>query len=300
MSTTDSPVRLAPITAANVTPPKRGFLTALKQLSPMAMGGGILVAIVVVIAIFAPLLAPYDPFEMDQAARLTGPSAAHWLGGDLYGRDVLSRILYGSRVSMTVGVIVTLSAVIIGGALGLLAGYVGGAVDAVIGRITDVFLAVPGILLAIAIVAVLGPGLTNVSIALAIGQTPQMIRVVRSSTMAIRGRPMVTAAISIGAGRSRVLFVHIMPYVLGAAVVQGTFVFAHAILYEASLSFLGVGITPPEPTWGNMINEARAFLSHAPTNAIFAGIAISILVLGVNLLGDGLRDVIDTEGRAKL
>jgi peptide/nickel transport system permease protein len=266
----------------------------------MALLGLAIVAVVALVAILAPVIAPYDPLAVGRNARFSGPTVEHWFGGDLYGRDILSRIIYGARVSMMVGIIVTLASVIIGGALGLLTGYVGGVIDAVIGRITDVLLAVPGILLAIAIVGTIGSGVFNVCIALALGQIPLMIRVVRGSTIAVRGRPMVTAAVAIGANDLRVLFVHILPFVLGAAAVQGTFVFSHALLSEASLSFLGIGIRPPQPTWGNMISEARAFLTVQPWNAVFPGIAIMILVLGVNLLGDGLRDVVDTEGRAKL
>lgn len=298
--TPEQPV-LVDVVAEPVVPPaqvRRTRMKLLRHMSPMSKIGLVVVGVIVLLALAAPLLAPFDPLA-PSASRLAGPSGTHLFGTDLYGRDVLSRMLVGARVSVMVGFVVTLSALVIGGTLGCVAGFVGGVADAVVSRITEVLLAVPGVLLAIAIVATLGSGVWNVCIALTLGQAPIMIRVVRSSTLALRERPFVRAAHAVGATRLRILFRHIAPYVLGVAAVQGTFVFAHAILYEAALSFLGIGVKPPDPTWGNMISESRAFLSVQPWNAIFPGLAITLLVLGVNFLGDGLRDLVDPENQER-
>ncbi|MPZ63458.1 MAG: ABC transporter permease subunit [Propionibacteriales bacterium] len=278
---------------------RQRLVAGLRSLGVLPTIGLVVVLLLVVVAVFAPLIAPFDATAPASIDTLAGPSGAHWFGTDMYGRDVLSRVIVGAQVSMVVGFAVTIGSLVIGGLLGLVAGFVGGLVDRILGQLTDVLLAVPGILLAIAIVAMLGSGIRNVCIALTIGQIPLMLRVVRSATLSISQRPMVRAARAIGARPSRVLLRHIAPYVWGTAVVQCTFTFAHAILYEAGLSFLGIGVQPPEPTWGNMVSEARAFIGSQPWNAIFPGLAIVVVVLAINLVGDGLRDLADPESRGR-
>ncbi|MFC0527525.1 ABC transporter permease [Phytohabitans kaempferiae] len=278
-------------------PPVRRRSSVLRQLGWMPITGFVVVAVVIVVAVLAPWIMPHDPLVPTSSERFAGPSAEHWFGTDGYGRDVFSRMLLGSRVSIFVGFVVTSAVLLVGGLLGLVAGYMGGVVDAVIGRIVDVLLAVPGILLAIAIVAFLGPGIQNVCIAISINQLPAMIRVVRGATLSVRKRPFVRAGRAVGMGHTRLLLRHIGPFVLGVAMVQATLGFADAVLYEAALSYLGIGVQLPEPTWGNMISEAQSFLTRQPLNAIFPGLGLTVLLLGVNFVGDGLRDVFDPEGR---
>lgn len=257
-----------------------------------------ILVIMAVVAIAAPVLAPDDPNAAGAAGRLASPSAQHPLGTDLYARDLLSRIIYGDRVSLTVGLIVTVSALVLGLILGLTAAYAGSWVDALIGRVTDTLMAFPGILLAIAILAALGTGIVRVSIALTVVYLPQMIRVVRGTALAVRQRLHVRSATALGASPVRLMVKHIAPFVMGPATVQATFVFAHAILYEASLSFLGLGIQPPQATWGNLVSDGLIQMSTDPQLVIYPSVAITIAVLAVNLLGDALRDRIDPEGRA--
>ncbi|MDQ7908908.1 ABC transporter permease [Phytohabitans sp. ZYX-F-186] len=277
--------------------PPRRRAAVLRELGWMPLAGFAVVAFVIVVAALAPWIMPHDPLVSTSTQRFAGPSAAHWFGTDGYSRDVFSRMLLGSRVSIFVGFVVTATVLLVGGVLGLVAGYAGGLVDSIVGRIVDVLLAVPGILLAIAIVAFLGPGIQNVCIAISIHQLPAMVRVVRGATLSVRKRPFVRAGRAVGMGHTRLLLRHIGPFVLGVAMVQATLGFADAVLYEAALSYLGIGVQLPEPTWGNMISEAQSFLTRQPLNAIFPGLGLTLLLLGVNFLGDGLRDVFDPEGR---
>jgi len=278
------------ITVARQTPKTRRFSLGLGGW----IGAGILVLFFVV-AILAPIMAPYDPVKQIGDS-LAAPGAGHIMGTDLYNRDVFSRVLYGAQVSMSVGLIVTLVAFVVGVVLGLASAYFGSWVDVIIGRVTDALMAVPGILLAIAILAVLGGGLSNVVIALSLVYLPEMIRVVRGQALSVKERLYVTSAVALGSGHGRLILRHIAPHVLGPTIVQATFVFAHALLYESALSFLGLGIQPPQATWGNLVADGLPYLSSAPLQVVFPCIVVSLAVLSVNLFGDALRDVIDPEG----
>ena len=260
------------------------------------MTGRIGVAIVVVTALGAvlgPWLVPYDPAAQDLALRLQGPSSAHWLGIDELGRDVLVRLLVGARVSLLVGVAVVSVSAAAGILVGALAGYVGGWFDEAIGRLMDVLLAFPGILLAIGLVAVLGPSLTNVVLALTVIGWVGYARLVRGQVLKVRQLEYVQAARALGAPLSRVLAVHVVPATLSAVTVQATLGMAAAIIAEASLSFLGLGVQPPTASWGTMLDAGRSHLLDAPHLTVFPGVAIALLVLGLNLVGDALRDRLD-------
>lgn len=299
MDTADVAGAAAPPGAAPPGQPEPAAPARRLSLRGIGLGGRIglvYLAVLVLVAVFAGMLAPHSPVDPVADESLAGPSANHWMGTDLYNRDVFSRVLFGARVSMGAGLAVTAIVFVLGFLLGLVAAYFGSWVDATIGRLTDAMMAIPGILLAIAIIAVLGSGMGNVIIALSLTYLPEMIRVVRGQALSIRGRLHVRAATALGASHPRMMLVHIAPYVLGPAVVQATFVFAHAILYESALSFLGLGIQPPSPTWGNLIADGLSYLSSAPMQVVFPCLVVSSAVLAVNLLGDSLRDLVDPEG----
>jgi peptide/nickel transport system permease protein len=251
----------------------------------------------VLMAVFAPFLAPYDPTAIMLAEGLSGPSITHPLGQDKLGRDILSRIIYGARISLYVGIFTVAISAVVGSAVGALAGYLGGFVDEAVMRLIDVLLAFPGILLAIAIMAILGPSLNNVVIALALLGWVTYARLVRGQVLALRELEFVHAARALGADARRIITRHLMPNVLGPVIVQATFGMAGAIVAEAGLSFLGLGTQPPTPSWGSMLNDGREFLLTAPHLTTIPGIAIMVVVLGLNFLGDGLRDVLDPRGR---
>jgi len=252
-----------------------------------------LVVLTVAASLLAPLLTAHDPSAQTLALRLEGPSAAHLLGLDELERDVWSRLLAGARISLLVGLVVVGVSATIGLVVGAVAGYVGGAIDEVISRVIDILLAFPGILLAIALVAVLGPSLTNVVLALTAIGWVGYARLVRGQVLKARELEFVQAARALGAGPARLLARHIVPTAIPALVVQATLGMAGAILAEAALSFLGLGVQPPTPSWGTMINGGRVHLIDAPHLTVFPGIAIALLVLGFNFLGDGLRDRLD-------
>jgi peptide/nickel transport system permease protein len=278
---------------------------ALRKLArdPAAVIGGVIVAIVVVCAVFAPLIARADPNAQDLSSTLVPPMwvpggvHAHPLGTDNLGRDVLTRVIWGARVSVIVGISVVAIGGSIGVTAGLLAGYRRGWVDAVIARITDVQLAFPLVLLAVAIVAVVGPGLWTVIAAIGLTSWVQYVRVVRAETLSLREREFVLAAQAAGATTTRVIGRHLLPNVASAAIVLGTFEIARAIVLESSLSFLGLGVPPTTPSWGGMLADGRQYLDTAWWTALFPGLAIMIAVMGVNLLGDGLRDALDPASR---
>lgn len=249
--------------------------------------------LVVLVALFAPLLAPHDPSAQDTARRLDKPSAQHPLGLDDLGRDVLSRILYGARVSLRVGFSVVALAATFGVMMGAISGYFGGKVDTLIMRLCDILLAFPGILLAIALVAVLGPSLNNVVLALATIGWVGYARLVRGQVLKVREMEFVTAARAIGARSHRVILRHVLPNVVNPVIVMATLGLAGAILSEAALSFLGLGVQPPTPSWGAMLTSGRRYLGLANHLAIYPGIAIMIAVMGFNFLGDGLVDALD-------
>jgi peptide/nickel transport system permease protein len=255
--------------------------------------GAIIVAVGVLAAVVGPLAARVDPAAQELALRLAGPSASHPFGLDELGRDILARVLAGARISFLVGLTVVSVSALVGTLLGTIAGYFGGIVDDAIGRVIDVLLAFPGLLLAIALVAVLGPSLGNVLVALTVIGWVGYARLVRGQVLRAREFEYVQAARALGAPTVRILWQHVVPTAIPAVVVQSTLGMAGAIIGEASLSFLGLGVQPPTPSWGTMLNGGRAHLLDAPHLTIFPGLAIALLVLGFNFLGDGLRDATD-------
>jgi peptide/nickel transport system permease protein len=252
--------------------------------------GACIVGLVVLAAVAGPWLAPFDPSAQDLASRLEGPSWLHWFGLDELGRDIFSRVLSGARVSLLVGVIVVSVSATAGTLIGCVAGYFGGIVDDAISRLVDILLAFPGLLLAIALVAVLGPSFTNVALALTLIGWVGYARLARAQVLQAREFDYVQAARALGASTPRILLRHLLPTVLPALSVQATLGMAGAILSEAALSFLGLGVQPPTPSWGAMLNYGRAHLLDAPHLTIFPGLAMAALVLGFNFLGDGLRE----------
>lgn len=255
--------------------------------------GFVIIVLIIIVAIFAPIIAPYNPYAQNLLEGLKGPSCSHFLGQDKLGRDILSRIIYGSRISIMVGFVTVSISLIIGTIAGSIAGYFGGLVDEIFMRIVDILLAFPGILLAIAIMTVLGPSLNNVIIALCIVGWVGYARLARGQILTIREREYVVAAKASGIPVFRIIIRHIIPNIISPLIVQATFGIAGAIIAEAGLSFLGIGTQSPMPSWGAMLNEGRQFLLIAPHLTTYPGIAIMITVIGLNFLGDGLRDILD-------
>jgi peptide/nickel transport system permease protein len=251
----------------------------------------------ILLAVFASLISPYDPVATSWTLVRKPPSMLHWFGTDELGRDILSRVIYGTRASMLAGLISIAIAMSIGVPLGLLAGYRGGIVDGLISRITDAMLACPFLILAIALAAFLGPSLGNAMIAIGVSATPVFIRLTRAQVMSVKVEDYVEAARGMGNPPWRIALVHILPNILPALLVQATLSIAAAIIAEAALSFLGLGQQPPAPSWGSMLNAAQRFLTSAPWMAIWPGLAIFLVVLSLNLVGDGLRDALDPRER---
>lgn len=270
-------------------------LRALRR-NKLAMTGAVIALVFVLAALFAPLLAPYDPAKPDFDHVLAAPGWSHWLGTDDLGRDQLSRIVFGARASMQVGLLAVVLAFLVGVPLGLLAGYYGKLADSVVSRITDTMLAFPFLVLAVGLAAVLGPSLTNATIAIGVSQIPAVIRITRAETLRLRHVDYVAAAVANGGGDTTVLFRHILPNATSALTVQATVGIPAAIIGEALLSFLGLGVQPPEPSLGVMLSSAQSFLAPAPWMAVFPGLAVVAATLAFNLLGDGLRDVLDPRG----
>jgi peptide/nickel transport system permease protein len=258
-----------------------------------------LVILMVAMAIFAPLIAPYDPLAQSVLARLKGPTATHWLGTDQFGRDLLSRIIHGLRASLGISAIAVLVALVIGGALGLLAAFYRGWTDRILMRCMDVIFAFPVMLLAIGVIAMLGPGPGPTAIAIAVVYTPIFARLIRGPALVLSESDFVTSARCIGASDSRIIFIHILPNLASVVVVQTSLLLSAAILVEASLSFLGLGTQPPSPSLGTMLAEGRNFLLLSPWSAIFSGLAILILAFTLNLLGDVVRDTLDPRLRGE-
>ncbi len=254
--------------------------------------GLIIIIMISIFAIFAPLIAPYDPLEFNVTDRFQAPSKKYLFGTDNFGRDIFSRVIFGSRVSIKVGLIVMLITTVFGTAIGLLAGYFS-TLDYILMRVMDAFMSFPTILLGISIVAILGPTEMNVAIALSIVYTPRTARIVRGSVLGLKNSEFVKAAQAMGASKPRIILLHILPNSLAPLIVQSTFIFAYAVLAEASLSFVGAGPPPPAPSWGNILSEGREYISTYPWITIFPGMFIIATVLGLNLAGDGLRDVLD-------
>jgi peptide/nickel transport system permease protein len=274
-------------------------LAFIRQRPLGAVGGAIILAMAAVAAT-AGLLAPYDPLETDYAAMLAAPDASHWLGTDAYGRDVLSRIIYGSRTALMVGLGASAIGATLGAVIGVASAYFGGRVDLVVQRVMDVFFAFPVIILALAVVAILGTGLGNVILAIATPMVPRCARVVRSSALSVREMPYVDAARAAGFGHRRIILRHMLPNVMAPLLIMATAFLGEAILLEASLSFLGLGVQEPIAAWGLMLRGAAVeFAETAPWMAIFPGLAISLGVFGFNLFGDSLRDALDPKLRTQ-
>ena len=259
----------------------------------MAMVCAIIIIALVIIAVFAPVLAPYDPDVQDYANILKAPSKAHLLGTDEYGRDMLSRIIYGTRVSLSVGLLAQALATLIGVTLGALAAYYGGWVDTVISRITEIFAAFPDLIFAMGIMFVIGPGIKNIFIALGLLTWVRTARMIRGQILQLKEKEYVEAAKASGATAFHTITKHLIPNCISTVIVLVTLGIPNAIMYEASLSFLGLGIQPPTASWGSMISSAQPFISYLPTYSIFPGIAIMITVIAFNIFGDGLRDALD-------
>ena len=284
---------LAPIALPALARARRGDTWRRLVRNELTVAGAIILAFVVVAALFAPYLSPADPLVMNPTQLLQPPSAAHLMGTDELGRDVLSRVIWGARISLYVGVISVTMAVVIGVTLGLLAGYHGGLVDDVIARLLDIVFAFPTILLALGIVGMLGSSLTNTMIAIGVVYTPIYARLARGTTLAIKEREFVEAAVVSGARAARIIVRHILPNVMAPLIIQTSLNLSLAILAEASLSFLGLGTQPPDPSWGTMVNTGQALIELSPWPVVFPGLAIVLAVLAFNLIGDGLRDALD-------
>ncbi len=273
---------------------------ALRRLAhrPVALAGLCGVVFVVLVAIFAPLIAPKDPNVPDYSAIFAGSSSSHLLGTDDLGRDMLSRLIYGSRISLTAGVLATLLAMVVGVPFGMVAGYFRGWTDPIVSRITDVVLSFPFLILAVGLAAILGPSLMNATIALAVPQVPAFVRIARGEVLGLREQEYVQAATINGAPARVVLSRHILPNILNPIVVQATVAIPQAIIGAAVLSFLGLGVQPPTAAWGSMLSEAQQYFSQAPLFSVFPGACIALTTLSFNLFGDGLRDVLDVRMRS--
>ena len=274
-----------------ITPGQRAWRRLMRRGG--AMFGLAVVVFFVLLALLAPWIAPYDPLATSWSAVRQAPGAAYLFGADELGRDVLSRIVWGTRASLLAGVVSVSISVACGVPIGMLAGYLGGWADALISRVTDAMLACPFLILAIALAAFLGPSLTNAMIAIGISATPVFIRLTRAQVLAAKSEDYVEAARALGNPHLRIVLRHIFPNVLAPLIVQATLAIAAAVIAEASLSFLGLGQQPPAPSWGSMLNTARNYVDQAPWMAIWPGLSIFLLVLSFNLLGDGLRDALD-------
>lgn len=254
--------------------------------------------LLIVVAVLAPWIAPHDPSATNAAVRLSGPTAEHWLGTDDLGRDILSRNLYASRVSLyaafvAVGVALSLSLPV-----GLAGGFLGGRLDSLVQRVTEAVMAFPSLILAIGVIGVLGPGLTNAMLAIGIAMTPHYVRIIRGATLAVREEVFVEAAHQVGSPRHRTIIGHVVPNIMSPIVVQTTLGLALAILSEAGLSFLGLGVQPPTPSWGNMLSRGFTFMHEAPINVIVPGVTIVLVVLAINIVGDGIHDAVGRETRS--
>lgn len=283
------------VVAVAAAPQERAIWRALRGRG--ATVGLVLVALFLLLVIFAPWIAPYDPDDQDLSAALSAPSADHWFGADQYGRDVLSRVIFGSRYALVVIVVADGLALLLGGGFGLVAGFVGGKVDAAIMRLTDVLLAFPYLLLALIIVAALGPSFTNSIIAIGIIYTPQYARLMRGQVLAVQALDYVWAARSVGAGQLRVMLRHVLPNSFSPVLVMATLQAGSVVVETAGLSFLGLGAQPPSPDWGALLADGQSYFLSAWWIATFPGLAIFLVVLGFNLVGDALRDQLDPRRR---
>ena len=276
-----------------------GQIAFLARRYPLGAVGAVIVLTFVLTAVFANFIAPMDPTSTDAKASLARPGGVFWLGADFMGRDMFSRIVFGARISLAVGLGATLAGGILGVSIGLMSGYLGGGFDLLMQRLMDIMQSLPLLVMALVMAAALGPSLQNTIIAIAIPLVPSVARVVRSSTLSLREQPFVEAARAVGMGEVRIAVRHVLPNTLAPLIVLGTAQLGSAILVEASLSFLGLGIPEPYPSWGRMLSESAAeYVRTAPWLVIFPGVAISLTVFGTNLLGDALRDILDPRQRS--
>lgn len=289
---------LAP--TAPAAPARRTPNRALRRLRrrPLALAGAVVVTLFTVLALFAPLFAPYNPTATDFLAVRQAPSAAYLLGTDDVGRDVLSRVIFGARASLTAGVISVVIAFALGVPLGLAAGFYGGWLGEAVMRLTDAVLAFPFLILAIALAASLGPSLQNAMVAIGVASAPTFVRLTRGQVLSVKGEDYVQAARAVGGGDLRVVARHILPNTFSPLLIQASLTVAQAIIAESALSFLGLGVQPPTPSWGSMLNTAKGFMAEAPWMAVWPGLCIFVTVLAFNLFGDGLRDAFDPREEA--
>ena len=280
------------VASSGGSPSRLAQLREIVLSSPIVALATLMLLLIVLCAIFAPWITPYDPTRLAPGMRLRPPSETHWLGTDAFGRDLFSRIIYGARISLVVGIGAAVAAVLLGLAIGLIAGFFR-TLDAILMRIVDGLMAIPNILLAIAIVALSGASLWTVLIAITIPEVPRVVRLVRSVVLSAREEPYVEAAIAAGSSTWRILTRHLLPNTIAPLIVQGTYICASAILIEAILSFLGAGISPETPTWGNIMAEGRIFFQINPGIIFWPGLVLSITILSINLVGDAVRDALD-------
>ncbi|MBB4650614.1 peptide/nickel transport system permease protein [Aminobacter niigataensis] len=289
--------------AATRSPRKKSRLAktlSLMRKKPLGAIGGVIILVFCLVALFAPWLAPFDPLKIDSSNLLTPPNASNWFGTDEFGRDILSRLIWGARISLFVGLSAVLLGTTTGSVLGLISGYFGGKLDSLIQRVMDTLMAFPMLVLALAMVAALGSSVRNVIIALAVVIMPNAARVIRSSALTVREKPFVEAAHNLGLSTWRILFRHVLPNCVAPFIILATAGLGSAILSEASLSFLGLGTPPPEPSWGAMLSgKTQRYMTEAPWLAIFPGLAITLVVFGFNFLGDALRDILDPKLRSR-
>jgi peptide/nickel transport system permease protein len=282
------------VTAAPVSPaaPSTSAFARARRSGGLAIGVAV-VATMIAVAVLAPVIAPYDPDGQDALLVLAPPSAEHPFGNDAFGRDVLSRVIYGARISLTVGFVATLAGVIIGSVIGVIAGYFGGAIDRLIIAATDILLSFPQLIMGLMLVAVLGPSLFNLVLAIAITAVPAFIRLARGSTLAMKERDFVDACRALGFSDLRIMFLHVLPNILDELVVMASLWLATAIRTESTLAFIGLGVPPPTATWGGIVREGFDNLLDGPWLSVFPSLAILVVMIGLNLIGDGLRDATD-------
>ncbi|HYA03312.1 MAG TPA: ABC transporter permease [Syntrophobacteria bacterium] len=276
---------------------QRALLIKTLKGNKISLVGGVMVILLVTVALIAPWVSPYNPVEQDIGVQLAPPSWAHPFGADSYGRDQLSRILWGSRVSLVVGILSVLFAMAAGIPIGMIGGFKGGRIDSLVLRFIDIFMSFPIVILGLLVLAIMGPGLLKIVIAIGVALTPRIARLARGSTLAIKGKEFIEAARAVGQNDGKIMLIHVLPNIFGDILVMGTLWVATAIIVEASLSFIGLGVRPPTPSWGAMIRDGLDQLTNAPWLSIFAGLAIFVSVFAFNLIADGLRDISDPKLR---
>lgn len=280
-----------------VSATRKGLIVYTFKRNKTSVVGAIMAAIIVGLAILAPWIAPHDPIEQNVKFQYAAPSRTHLCGTDGYGRDEFSRILWGSRVSLTVGIASVLLSIVCGIPLGVLAGFKGGQIDAVVSRFNDVFMSFPIVIFGLLILAIMGPGLLKIIIAIGVALTPRIARLARGSTLSLKEMPYIEAARAVGQSDAKIIILHVLPNIFGEILVMGTLWIATAIIVEASLSFIGLGVRPPTPSWGSMIRAGLDQLTNAPWLSMFPGLAIFLTVFSFNLIADGLRDIADPKLR---